>query len=109
MDISILNELLVTIHSRKTDLTDTSYTAKLFAAGLEKITKKIGEEATEVIIATLIQDNNAVISEIADLLYHLSVLLAVKNLDWNAVADKLAARQGISGLEEKKSRIEGNK
>lgn len=106
MDISLLNELLVTIHSKKTNFTDKSYTAKLFAGGLEKITKKIGEEATEVVIAALIQDDAAVVSEIADLLYHLSVLLAVKNLDWNAVADKLAARQGISGLEEKKSRAE---
>jgi phosphoribosyl-ATP pyrophosphohydrolase len=103
-DISILHRLEDIIQERKNDSPETSYTAQLFQAGLERTSKKIGEESTEVVIAALTQDNTALIGEIGDLIYHLSVLMAQKNVTWSEVADILSQRLNISGLEEKAAR-----
>lgn len=103
-DIKILDELLTTIHARKNDSVETSYTAKLLSKGLPKIAQKVGEEATEIVIAALVETKDDCINEIADLMYHLSVLMAVKKISWQEIADKLHERMNMSGLEEKAAR-----
>ena len=103
-NISILHMLEDIIQERKNDSPESSYTAQLFQAGLSRTSKKIGEESTEVVIAALTQDNTALIGEIGDLIYHLSVLMAQKNVTWSEVADVLSQRLNISGLEEKAAR-----
>ncbi len=102
--INILNELLAEIATKSDADPERSYSAKLLSQGKEKICKKIGEEAAEVIIAALAQDNAALHGEIADLLYHLSVLLVNKQTGWDAVFDILQQRRGVSGITEKAGR-----
>ncbi len=75
------------IESRKNNPTQKSYTAGLFADGLSKIAQKVGEEASEVIVAGLAQDDQRLIEEIADLTYHTLVLLSARGL---TLADVLA-------------------
>lgn len=103
-NIKILDDLLKTIHSRKDDSPETSYTAKLLSKGLSKISQKVGEEATEIIVAALVETKEDCINEIADFMYHLSVLMAVKNISWQQIAEKLHERMNMSGLEEKAAR-----
>ncbi len=80
-----------------------SYTASLLADSA-RAAKKLGEEAVETVIAAIQDDADALASESADLIYHLLVLLRAKGVETDAVAAKLAAREGRSGLEEKASR-----
>ena len=87
-----LEQLYATIQSRKQNPPPGSYTAKLFAAGEDEILKKMGEEVVEVIVAAKGQGDERVIYELADLLYHSLVLLAARNLPWNAVEEELARR-----------------
>lgn len=84
----------------------TSYVASLHHKGLNKILEKVGEEATEVIIAAKDagDDPSAVIAEVADLWFHTLVMLSHLNLDSAAVLECLQQREGISGLAEKASR-----
>jgi phosphoribosyl-ATP pyrophosphohydrolase len=100
----ILDALYATIAGRRGADPETSYTAKLFAKGRGKIAQKLGEEATETIVAALSQGNAQVASESADLLYHLLVLWADCGIEPEAVWAELSKRQGTSGIEEKKSR-----
>jgi phosphoribosyl-ATP pyrophosphohydrolase/phosphoribosyl-AMP cyclohydrolase len=88
-----LDGLLATIAQRKADLPEGSYTTYLFRAGLNKVLKKVGEETTEVVIAAKESDDEALAGEVADLLYHLSVLLAARALPPEQVARKLAERR----------------
>ncbi|SKB40144.1 phosphoribosyl-ATP diphosphatase [Sphingopyxis flava] len=81
-----------------------SYVAALAAKGRGKIAQKVGEEATETIIAALTEGDAALTGEAADLIFHLTVLLAERGLGWDAVAAELARRHGTSGLAEKASR-----
>jgi phosphoribosyl-ATP pyrophosphohydrolase len=100
----VLEELFEIIAGRKGGDPEKSYTAKLFARGRNKIVQKLGEEAVETVVAALTEGSERVVSESADLLYHLLVLWAdcgVKPVD---VWAELARRQGISGIDEKKSR-----
>ena len=83
-----------------------SYVASLAAKGRGKIAQKLGEEATETIIAALTEDDAALTGEAADLVFHLTVLLADRGLGWDAVAAELARRHGTSGHTEKASRPE---
>ena len=99
-----LDALDALIRSRKGDDSATSYTAKLFHDGRAKIAQKVGEEATETVIAALGSDANALTMEAADLVYHLLVLLADAGLSLDAVREELARRTGTSGLTEKASR-----
>ncbi len=103
-NIKILDDLLKNIHKRQNDSVETSYTAKLVSKGLPKIAQKVGEEATEIVIASLVETKEDCINEIADFMYHLSVLMAVKNISWDNIADKLHERMTMSGLEEKAAR-----
>jgi phosphoribosyl-ATP pyrophosphohydrolase len=104
IDATILDRLYATIESRKGSDPELSWTAKLLAAGPEKIAKKLGEESAETIIAALAQDKGALASESADLLYHLLVLWAAKGVAPAEVWQALQAREGKSGIEEKASR-----
>lgn len=81
-----------------------SYVASLAAKGRGKIAQKVGEEATETVIAALTEDDAALTGEAADLIFHLSILLADRGLGWNAVAAELDRRHGTSGHAEKASR-----
>ncbi len=88
----VLDELYATIEARKTNPPSNSYTAQLFARGLTEISKKVGEEAIEVIVAAKGQRDERVISETADLIYHTMVLLAARGIAWRAVEEELARR-----------------
>lgn len=100
----VLNELSAVLEQRKTAAPDSSYVASLYAKGLDTILKKIGEEATEVVIAAKSDDNEQVVYETADLWFHSLVLLAERGLAPDDVLGELARRFGLSGLEEKASR-----
>lgn len=88
----VLQSLWCTIQDRKRNPPPGSYTAKLFAAGLPRIAQKVGEEGVETVVAGLSQKDDRVIAEMADLVYHCMVLLAARNLSWDAVEDELARR-----------------
>lgn len=94
MDYSkVLYELYQVIEDRKKNPKEGSYTNYLLEKGLDKILKKIGEEASETIIASKNADKKEIIYEVSDLLYHLSVLLAVKELTWDDIFHELAQRE----------------
>lgn len=81
-----------------------SWTARLFAAGMEKAAKKLGEEAVETVIAAVGGDQQALVSESADLLYHWLVVLAVADVPLTEVLAELERRTAQSGIAEKASR-----
>lgn len=103
-DATVLDRLFETVAARKGADPGTSYTAKLFSKGRAKIAQKTGEEAVEAVIEAMRGDADALASESADLLYHLLVLWADMGVTPDQVWDKLAAREGTSGLTEKASR-----
>lgn len=88
-----LDRLMNVLRDRKATLPEGSYSARLFQEGRDKILKKIGEEATEVVIAAKGQGRERMISEIADLVFHLSVLMVDEGLEWAEVADELRKRE----------------
>ena len=102
--MSILNDLAATIDARKGADPDSSWTAKLLSKGPEKCAEKFGEEAVEAIIEAVKGDQEKLTAEAADVLYHLLVMLAARDIPLDAVLDELARRQGISGIAEKTSR-----
>lgn len=99
-----LDRLEAVIAQRRGASADSSYVASLFAKGREKIAQKVGEEATETVIAALSGDPAKLTSEAADLLFHLIVLLAEGGVGIHDVLAELDRRQGISGIEEKAAR-----
>ena len=99
-----LKRLEKIIAERATAAPDASYVAKLNAKGLETIAKKLGEEATETVIAALSQGKDELVAESADLLFHLLVLLQAKGVSLDQVMSELDRREGVSGLVEKASR-----
>ena len=125
--MNVVRELSKVLESRKDAAPDTSYVASLYASGLNKILEKVGEEATEVVLASrdLAQGvpgdstapdpakepapqtsplESALIGEVADLWFHTMVMLTHQNVDPAQVLDELAKRFGVSGIEEKHSR-----
>ena len=104
MSKDVLERLAAIIHARRFDSAETSYTRKLLDAGPQGCAKKLGEEAVETVIAAIGSDNDALISEAADLLYHLLVVLECRGVVLADVLAKLDQRSGISGLEEKAAR-----
>ena len=100
----ILDRLEASIAQRRDASPDSSYVASLFAKGREKMAQKVGEEATETVIAALSGDPAKLTSEAADLLFHLMILLAEGGLSVNDVLAELEGREGLSGLEEKAAR-----
>ena len=106
--MDILDELSRTLADRRGADPETSYVASLYAAGLNKILEKVGEECAEVIIAAKdadpAADNDDLVNEVADLWFHSMVLLTELNEDPNRVLKVLEARFGISGHDEKRAR-----
>ena len=87
-----LEDLMRLIASRKTEKKANSYTAYLFEKGLDKILKKVGEEAAEIIIAAKNPDSDEVKYEICDFLYHMMVLMAEREVSWKDITKELAER-----------------
>ncbi|MCU0729039.1 MAG: phosphoribosyl-ATP diphosphatase [Sphingopyxis sp.] len=83
---------------------ETSYVARLAAAGLPKIAQKLGEEAVETVIAALSETDDQLIGEASDLVFHLTILLRQRGLGWADISAELDRRHGMSGLEEKARR-----
>lgn len=100
----ILDRLQATIAERKSADAGASYTASLFLKGRARIAQKLGEEATETIIAAMGDNPHAIVPEAADLIYHLLVLLADAGLSLGDVRLELAKREGLGGLDEKAAR-----
>lgn len=100
----ILQRLTETLEARKQAAPDNSYVAKLFSKGENAILKKVGEEATEVLLAAKGGDKTHLVYETADLWFHCMVLLAHHGLGAKDVLTELARREGVSGIAEKDSR-----
>lgn len=103
-DITILRRLAQTIESRKLAEINSSYVAKLFHGGQDKILKKIAEESAETIMASKDGNTDQIIYETADLWFHCLILLAFHELSPDDVLKELERREGISGIQEKASR-----
>lgn len=101
-----LTRLEQVIAERKAASPDASYVAKLNAAGIEKISQKLGEEAVETAISALSGSREEVVGEAADLIFHLLVLLQARRIKLDEVMAELDRREGTSGIEEKASRSE---
>ncbi len=101
-----LTRLEAAIAARRSASPDASYVASLHAKGLPKIVQKLGEEATETVIAALAGDEGELVGEAADLLFHLLVLLGAKGVTLDQVMAELERREGLSGLAEKAARSE---
>lgn len=104
MNEPILQQLAEILEQRKTAEADSSYVAGLYHQGLDAILKKIGEEATETVMAAKDGDKVKLVYEVADLWFHSLVLLAHEDLKPEDVLQELARRFGVSGLDEKASR-----
>ena len=102
--MSVLERLERTIVSRKAGDPEASWTAKLLANGPEKAAEKFGEEAVEAIIEAVKGDRERLTAEAADVLYHLLVMLAARDVALSDVLAELERREGISGVDEKASR-----
>lgn len=100
----ILTQLAQVLEERKHADPDSSYVAKLYNKGLDAILKKVGEEATETVMAAKDGNPQQIVYETADLWFHTLVLLAHEGLGPEAVLAELARRFGLSGLDEKASR-----
>lgn len=103
-DSDTLARLEAVIAARRGADPDSSYVARLNARGVRKIAQKLGEEATETIIAALAEDRAALVGEAADLLFHVLVLLGAKDVPLADVLAELDRREGTSGIAEKASR-----
>ena len=99
-----LERLAATIAARKGADPESSWTAKLLAKGPKKCAEKFGEEAIEAIIEATKGDREKLTSEAADVLYHLLVMLAARDVSLEDVEAELARREGTSGLTEKANR-----
>jgi phosphoribosyl-ATP pyrophosphohydrolase len=101
----ILAAVYRVIKERKANPSNSSYTATLMSKGVDKILKKIGEEATEVVIAGKGGNRQEIVYETADLFFHNLVLLGYYDIEPDEVYAELRRRFGISGIEEKQSRV----
>lgn len=104
----VLQQLAEVLEQRKQQSPDQSYVASLYHKGLDQILKKIGEEATETVIAAKDGDKDKIIYETADLWFHSMVLLAQQGLGPELVLAELQRRFGLSGLTEKAQRSSSN-
>ena len=102
--MTALDRLAATIAARKGADPETSWTAKLLSKGPEKCAEKFGEEAVEAIIEAVKGDRERLTAEAADVLYHLLVMLAARDVTLDAVLAELDRREGMSGIAEKASR-----
>jgi phosphoribosyl-ATP pyrophosphohydrolase len=102
----VLQRLAEVLEQRKQADAESSYVAKLYHKGLDAILKKIGEEATETVMAAKDGDKQKIVYEVADLWFHCMVLLAQQNMKPDDVLNELDRRFGLSGIAEKSSRKE---
>ncbi len=102
--VEVLEQLTAVLEERKSAAPDSSYVAGLYAKGLDAILKKIGEEATETVMAAKDGDPDKIVYEVADLWFHSLVLLQHQGLSADDVLNELARRFGLSGLDEKAAR-----
>jgi len=100
-----VHALEAVVKDRLADPEAASYTRKLAAKGLDKCAQKLGEEAVETVIAAVRREPSELTAEAADLVFHLTVLLAISGLSWDDVLTELERRTSRSGLEEKASRV----
>ncbi len=100
----VLKRLSEVIESRRSADPEKSYVARLMAKGEDAILKKIGEEATETVIAAKDGDRAKIVGEMADLWFHCLLALAAYDLKPQDVLEELARREGLSGLDEKAAR-----
>ncbi len=105
--MNTLERLAATIEARRDASPESSWTARLLAQGPEKAAEKFGEEAVEAIIEAIRGDRERLIREAADVLYHLLVMLAARDVPLSDVLAELARREGTSGIDEKASRRSG--
>ncbi|WP_370322926.1 phosphoribosyl-ATP diphosphatase [Oricola sp.] len=99
-----LADLEKIVATRASSGDENSWTAKLVSKGIEKASKKLGEEAVETVIASLGDDSSALVAETADLLYHLLVVLHMRGVALDDVMAELQGRTGQTGLQEKAAR-----
>ncbi len=104
IDPNVLARIAETLEARKGAEPGSSYVASLYAKGLDAILKKVGEEATETVLAAKGGDKLALVRETADLWFHCLVMLAHAGLGPDDVLAELRRREGISGLDEKAAR-----
>lgn len=104
MSDDILKQLTAVLEERKDASPDSSYVASLYAKGLDAILKKVGEEATETVMAAKDGQLDKIVYETADLWFHTMVMLAQQGLSSDDVLEELARRFGLSGLDEKAAR-----
>lgn len=102
--MNALSRLAATISARKSADPESSWTAKLLAKGPEKCAEKFGEEAVEAIIEAVKGDSAKLTAEAADVLYHLLVMLAARDVTLADVLAELERREGVSGIAEKAAR-----
>lgn len=102
--MSALARLAATIEARKAADPDSSWTAKLLAKGPEKCAEKFGEEAIEAVIEAVRGDRDRLTAEAADVIFHLLVMLAARDISLAEVEAELTRREGLSGLAEKAAR-----
>lgn len=102
--MNALSRLAATISARKSADPESSWTAKLLAKGPEKCAEKFGEEAVEAIIEAVKGDRAKLTAEAADVLYHLLVMLAARDVTLADVLAELERREGVSGITEKAAR-----
>ena len=105
-DWAILEALESVIRARRSADPSDSYVAKLFHKGQKKIAEKLGEEAVELVIAALTEDDDATTGEAADLLFHMMIVLEARGLSLAHVVARLGERQGLSGIAEKAARAD---
>lgn len=104
MSEEILNKLADVLEQRKHQSADESYVASLYHKGLDSILKKVGEEATETVMAAKDGENDKIVYEVADLWFHTLILLANQGLGPDDVLEELERRFGLSGHVEKAAR-----
>ena len=102
--MSVLHRLAATVESRKGADPESSWTAKLFAKGPEKCAEKFGEEAIEAVIEAVKGDRAKLASEAADVLFHLLVMCAARDVSLADIEAELTKREGMSGIAEKAAR-----
>ena len=99
-----IHDLEARVHQRAAEAPENSYTRKLIDRGVAHCAKKLGEEAVETVIAAIQGDRDRIVSESADVLYHLMVVLAVGGVGLDEVMRELEGRTGRSGIAEKAAR-----
>ena len=107
IDLEVIHRVQATLRERKGSAPDSSYVASLYAKGTDAICKKVAEEAAETIMAAKDGDRLHLVWEVTDLWFHSMVLLAQFGLSVDDVMSEFRRREGISGVDEKKSRTAG--